>query len=208
MKRFFYLVAAAAVAGMVISCENEPKNPGDFSKATTLAINGQVVSLVTGKTYDLKVADERDTVYKYLYVLKDTLRTVEGTDTVPVIGPDGKPIVNDDSVYVYSKITARFIEMEPIYLPAEPDTFSFNIESNARWLAGVPSVPDKCTTWYFNHNSTTTGGGDSHVEFRTILNRSKIRVNAAYQEVLTSDSAIMYRIPFFQYGRSDQPADL
>lgn len=205
MKRSFYIVAALLAAGMVISCEDTPKNPGDFNKPSTMSIDGPITSLVTGKTYDLKVARETDTVYKYLYVLQDTILDENGD---PVIGADGKPVAVDDSVYVYSKIKAKLIEMEPVYLPAEPDTFRLDINSNARWYAAAPNVASGYTTWYFNHNSSTSGGGDSELQFRTTLNRSTIRKNAAFQYIITSDSTVMYRIPFFQYGRRDQPEDL
>lgn len=205
MKRSFYIVAALLAAGMVISCEDTPKNPGDFGKASALSIEGPIKSLVTGKTYDLKVARETDTVYKYLYVLKDTVLDEAGN---PVIGPDGKPVAVDDSVYIYSKIKAKLIEMEPVYLPATPDTFALDVNSNARWYATSPSVPSGFTAWYFNHNSSTSGGGNSELQFRTTPNRSTIRKNAAFQYIITSDSTVMYRIPFFQYGRRDQPEDL
>lgn len=202
MKRFLYAIAVLLATGMVISCENEPKNPGDFSKKCTLSIEGPVVSLITGKTYNMKVAREADTVYKYLYVVKDTVFDQDGK---PVLGPDGLPVAKTDSIYINSKIQARLIEMEPVYLPGAADTFSIDISSNARWLAAAPAVNDGETLWYFNHNSSTTGGGDSWLQFRTIRNRSNVRPNIIWQQVITSDSTIMYRIPFIQYGQKDQP---
>ena len=201
MKRLFYTMAAILALGVVVSCENEPKNPGDFGKEATLEIKGPVVSLKTGKTYDLKVARQSDTVYKYLYVLKDTVFDEAGK---PVIGPDGKPIAKDDSVYIYSKIKAKLIETEPVYLPSAADTFSIDIYSNARWLAAAPTTPTG-VQWYFNYNSSTTGGGDSWLQFRTVRNRTTARKNVMIQQVITSDSAVMYRIPFIQYGERDQP---
>lgn len=202
MKRFFYAIAVLLATGLVISCENEPKNPGDFSKECTLSIEGPIVSLVTGKSYSMKVARETDTVYRYLYVIKDTVFDDAGK---PVLGPDGQPLASVDSVYINSKIKARLIEMEPVYLPALADTFSIDIHSNARWLAAAPTAKDGETLWFFNHNSSTTGGVDSWLQFRTIRNRSNVRPNVMWQQVITSDSTIMYRIPFMQYGQKDQP---
>lgn len=204
MKRIFYAIAVILALGFAVSCEDTPKNPGDFSKKCTLEVTGPVVSLMTGKTYDLKVARETDTVYKYLYVLKDTTFNEDGT---PVIGPDGKPYVTDDSVYIFSKIKAKLIEMEPLYLPGPADTFNLDIRSNARWRADAPLVKSDQTPWYFNYGSTTTGGGDSHLQFYTKRNRSNVRNFHVVQQIITSDSTIMYRIPVFQYGEKDQPAD-
>lgn len=204
MKRFFYAIAVVLAAGLVVSCESDPKNPGDFTKAATLEITGPVVSLKTGKTYDLKVARETDTVYKYLYVLKDTVFDENGK---PVIGPDGKPIATDDSVYIYSKIKAKLIEMEPLFLPGPADTFNLDITSNARWLATEPvKENDDDVQWYHNFNSTHSGGGNSSLQFYTDRKRGSRRDNVMVQQVITSDSTIMYRIPFYQYGEGDQPA--
>ena len=204
MKRLFYSIAAVLALGMIVACENEPKNPGDFNKACTLDVAGPVVSLKTGKTYELKVARETDTVYKYLYVLKDTMLDDAGK---PIIGSNGQPITKDDSVYIYSKIKARLIEMEPLYLPGAADTFCVDINSNARWLAPAPILPGDISPWIFNHNSSTTGGGDSQLLWRTIRNRSNTRSTTAMQQIITSDSTVMYRIPIKQYGERDQPTD-
>lgn len=204
MKRLIYFIATLIALGAVMSCDNDPKNPGDFSKTCTLDITGPVVSLKTGKTYDLKVARETDTVYKYLYVLKDTVLDENGK---PVIGPDGQPIAEDDSVYIYSKIKARLVELEPLYLPGGADTFLIDIASNARWLAPAPALPSDITPWIYNHNSSTTGGGDSQLMWRTTRNRNNTRTTTAMQQIITSDSTIMYRIPIRQYGEKDQPTD-
>lgn len=203
MKRLFYAIAVILAVG-VVSCENTPKNPGDFNKACTLQVEGPVVSLKTGKSYPLTIARETDTVYKYLYVLKDTIWDPEDPQK-PLLGPDGKPQTIDDSVYIYSKIKARLVEMEPVYLPGAVDTFSLDIVSNARWRAEAPQAKGKDVQWYFNHNSSTTGGGTSVLQFRTIRNRSNVRPNVMMQQIITSDSSVMYRIPFIQYGEKDQP---
>ena len=205
MKRLFYAIAVILAVG-VVSCENTPKNPGDFSKACTLQIDGPIVSLKTGKSYPLTVARETDTVYKYLYVLKDTVWDEENPGK-PLLGPDGQPQTKDDSVYIYSKIRARLVEMDTVFLPALIDTFSLDIVSNARWRAEQPSVKGKDVQWYFNHNSSTTGGGTSVLQFRTIFNMFNMRTNTMVQQIITSDSTVMYRIPFKQYGLRDQPKD-
>lgn len=203
MKRLIYAIAVL-LGIVVVSCENEPKNPGDFSKTCTLEITGPVVSLRTGKSYPMTVARETDTVYKYLYVLKDTVFDENGK---PVIGSDGKIVANDDSVYVYSKIKARLVEMAPVYLPCQPDTFKLDIESNARWRADQPAVKGSETQWYINYNSTTAGGGSSNLQFRVTRNRGYTMPNVIMQQIITSDSSIMYRIPFYQYGQKDMPED-
>lgn len=204
MKRLFYSIAAVIALGMVVSCENEPKNPGDFNKACTLEIPGPVVSIKTGKTYDLKVARETDTVYKYLYVLKDTVLDEDGK---PVIDPSGEPKTKDDSVYIYSKKRARLVEMDTLRLPGAADTFYVDIESNARWLAPTPILPSTITAWIVNYNTSTTGGGDSKLMWTTTRNRNSTRSTTAMQQIITSDSMIMYRIPIKQYGEKDQPTD-
>ncbi len=197
MTRAFYGLMVALASIMMLSCENEPGNPGDFDKACELTIEGPIVSLHTGKTYPLKVARETDTVYKYLYILPDT---VFDNDGEPLIGADGKLVINDDSVYVYSKIKARFVEMAAVYLPAEADTFSLAINSNARWLAKAPVAQAGTAQWYFNHNSSTSGGGDGELMFRTVPSGTDARNEAMFQYVITSDSSVMYRIPFLRDG--------
>lgn len=194
----FYIVAVSVVAGMVISCSDEPRNPGDLSKKCELSLEGPAISLKTGHTFDIRVARETDTVYKYLHLVKDTVLDEDG---MPVIGSDGYYITTVDSVYVYSKIKARLVELEPLYVPAAADTFSLNVNSNARWLALTPEYGPYDTKWYFN--ITATGGGDSRFDFRTTRNRQSLRVK--WQEIITSDSSVMYRLPIAQYGEKDQP---
>lgn len=201
MKRIIFAIWGFLSLGMVLSCNNEPDNPGDFSKECTLDIPGPLVSLTNGRTYPLDVARSTDTVYRYLFVVKDTVFDESGK---PLIGSDGKIVTQNRNVYVNSKITARLVEMKPIGLPVDADTFTLDINSNAKWLAAQPQATGTDPQWYFNYGNTTTGGGDSRMQFRITAHESNLQSALVWQQIITSDSSVMYRIPFFRQASDRQ----
>lgn len=202
MKKTFYFAGVVAALWLVASCESEPKNPGDFSLKSELRLGSAIESMTSGELFPLKVARECDTTYKYQYILKDTLKDDNGD---PIIGEGGKLTITDDTVYVLSKIKAHFYEMEPVYLPSKADTFRIDIASNAFWKAANPKMSG--TAWYKNHNSTSTGGGDSEFQFVVQRRRGNKRTELANQYFITSDSTTMYLIPIGQWGEKDEPKD-
>lgn len=197
MKKLIYMLALGLLY-CATGCEDEPGNPGDFSVKSVLEI-GAVTSLTTGDEYSLTVAREIDSTYMYSYTVNDTVKDENGE---PEIGADGNYIINTEIRYYPSRVTARFIEMEPITLASSVDTFSIALKSNARWLAPVPDAGGK-VQWYYNVNSTTGGGGDGAVNFRVTRNRNYTRAVDAVQYIHTQDSTVMYKLVFKQAGEKD-----
>lgn len=203
MKKLLYSVAIALTLCGVYACNDDNDNPGDFNLKAELslgqleAINGlgQVKSGV--ELPALEVETEMDSTYRHFYDIKDAEGKV-------ITDADGNP----QKGYADSKITGHIYKMKLCKIPAKADTFRLTIKSNARWEAKQPEIGKlkngrPGAQWFFNYNSTSAGGGDSKVEFRVIRNRSKLRENIAYQYVVTSDSTVMYIIPFAQAGEKD-----
>lgn len=183
MKKLFYLLGLATALGITASCDNEPKNPGDFSVKSELRI-GNVASLTTGNAFTIDIVREIDTVYQHEYTRTDT-----------VTG-------RTDTLYYPSKFTARYYEAAPIYLDSPADTFSLPIYTNARWDAEYAISLPTAAQWLYLE-SGTTGGGDSELIFRVARNRNKTpRATVSSITVLTKDSTVMYRIPFRQNGEN------
>lgn len=182
MKKLFYLLVLAAAVGITAGCDNEPKNPGDFTVKSELTL-GDVVSLVNGEVYPIHIVRETDTVYQHEYTRTDTVTGVI------------------DTLYYGSQFTARFYEAAPIWLGAQADTFRIQVRTNARWNAPTPT-PTTGAQWYYIE-SGNQGGGDSEIVFRVARNRNASRVSTSYLEVFTNDSTVMYRVPFRQYGERD-----
>lgn len=202
MKKLLYSVAIALTLCGVYACDDDD-NPGDFKLKSTLALgqfmaidgNGNAKSGV--ELPALVVESEMDSTYRHFYDLKDTAGNV-------ITDAEGNP----QKGYADSKKTGHIYKMKLCTLPAKADTFRIYIKSNARWEARQPEIGTKKdgkpgVQWFFNYNSTSAGGGDSKVEFRTSRNRTKTRENIAYQYVVTSDSTVMYIIPFTQAGEKD-----
>lgn len=182
MKKLFYLLVLATVVGVTAGCDNEPKNPGDYSVKSELSL-GDVVSLVTGDTYPVRIVRETDTIYQHEYTRTDSVTGVT------------------DTLYYGSKFTARFYEAEPIWLGSAADTFRLELKTNAKWSAPTP-IPSTGAQWFYIE-SGNQGGGDSEIVFRVPRNRNASRATTSYLEVFTSDSTVMYRLPFRQYGERD-----
>lgn len=201
-KLFLYLIAVVGLSATLVACNDDNDNPGDFGMTCTLDVLPIQSLSHPDQVYDLNVKFERDTNYLYKAAVKDT---VFGPDGQPQIGSDGKIMVNVDTVYYRSKITARYVEFDTIFLPAKADTFHVEVRSNARWYAPTPD-PGTKAVWFRNftgNGGSTTGGGDSFFEFNVSKNRAKRRPNLARQYVHTSDSTVMYMIPIQQTNAPD-----
>lgn len=191
MKKIYYLIAGLIVAWGIVSCDNEPKNPGDFTVKSTMSII-DIVSQTSGDVYNLSVAKSVDTVFRKGTQVWDTIWDANGEFV------DRKP----DTVWNYSNFTTQFIEMQPVILPAKADTFNINISTNAKWNAPTPVTND--LPWIYN-DAAISGGGDGTVVFRTTRNRNFSRLESDYMTmyIYTSDSTVFYKIPFGQYGEQD-----
>ena len=197
MKTLFYLPVLLLIAALlVIGCESHPENPGDFSVKCTLELTPVVKSL-RGVEYPLTQMRSIDSTYRYFYIEEDTLKDASGE---PVIDDDGNLIITEDTIYYNSKVTARFTEYALVVLPWEMDTFEISFKSNALWSANVPITNSRTeSTWFYNYNSTTAGGGDGSVLFRTKNNTSgRMRGIDAVQEIYSRDSTVMARLHFNQ----------
>jgi hypothetical protein len=204
MKQLFYLSAIlCVVCGSVASCKDDGY-PGDFNIKPTLAIIPEVTSL-HGDTIALTQIRSIDSTYRYFYLHYDTLKDEGGE---PVIGGDGKLVIAKDTVWYYSKITAKFTEYALVELPSTADTFTIRLQSNAKWNAPIPDRGDK-VQWYYNYNlitggTTTSGGGDGMLNFRVTRNKNYRRPVTAVQDIMTSDSSVLVRLRFTQRGEKDQ----
>lgn len=205
MRKLLYFMFLLGVASwVVVACDDTKDNPGDFSLKATLEVEPVLVS-VKGNEYALNVARVTDTTYRYFYTENDTTKDENGE---PVIGSDGKLIIKVDTIYYNSKVTAKLTEYELLELPSEADTFTVSLRSNARWKAPVPSAGGK-VQWYFNYNlltggTSTAGGGDGRMYFRTTRNKNYRRSVVAVQDIMTSDSTVLVRLNFVQRGEKDQ----
>lgn len=187
------LAAGANLLWLTAACDNEPKNPGDFSVACELTLDNVVQSLgvYNGQTYPLVVFHENpDTQFRVSYVLRDTVWDAQGNIEK----------VNTTDTFYLRNAHIHFYDTETIVLPYTPDTLEFNLYSNAKWNS--PSPERKGVPWLYM--LTNTGGGDSKITFRVDPNPSTLRASNASFYVFTSDSSVMYRLNFNQYGYRDQ----
>lgn len=201
MKSIIKLAAGAiALSFAIASCDDDEGTYGNYNIRSYLDLNPTVVS-IHGDQYPLTVARDIDSTYRYFYTRQDTLKD---ESSKPVIGPDGNLVVQVDTIWYDSKITARFIEYELIELPSQADTFSISLRSNAQWKAPVPDTGGK-VQWYYNYNihtgtTSTSGGGDGSVDFRVSRNRGFKRAVTAKQDIMTNDSTVLIRLHFTQKG--------
>lgn len=197
MKKLFYFMSLTALALGAASCEDDPKNPGDFDLEATLQLD-EVITTSKGATYNLKVARVGDTIYQHEYTERDTMRNSDGSY---YISDQGTYVITSQTKY-YGTKKANLVEYETVTLPAFADTLSLNVYSNARWTADVPDAGGKAQ-WYYNYNSTTVGGGDATFQFRVVRNRNYKRPVTMRQTFLTSDSSTIIILPFEQVGEKD-----
>ena len=116
------------------------------------------------------------------------------------MGEDCKYIVTKDTIYYKGNITAKFIEFEKIILDSPADTIYVSLESNAKWLAPMPSAGGK-VQWVFTQR--LAGGGDGTIIAAVTRNRNKRRAIDAVQYVYTSDSTVMCKLTFNQIGENE-----
>ena len=184
-KILLTLAATVALLCTTASCENEPKNPGDFTVKPYIELS-DIRSITTGETFPIIVARDFDTIFQYQVILKDTVRDSNGAIVE----------IKNDTTYLPASFTTRFVEAEPIYLPYKPDTFRIDIVTNARWNAPAPTSP---MNWY-NAVGATTGGGDGYMTFRSNTNYYPTRTTPANLRFYSNDSTFMYQVPLYQYG--------
>ena len=188
MRKLLYMAATGiAIGGLITACDNEPKNPGDFSIKSQMSLS-DIVSQKTGTQYPLRQTNAFDTVLGNMVTVYDSIFDDQG-EFVERKGHDS--LVN-------SKVTTRFIEFEPIMLPVAADTFAINITTNARWVSPQPTKPRGASQIY--NDATTSGGGNGTLIFRTDKNINATRQVPADMYIYTSDSTIMYKIPLLQEG--------
>ena len=186
MKKIFYFIAAIGIAWGIVSCDNEPKNPGDFSIDAYLTV-GDIVSQKTGEVYPLNVAYSCDTVFFTSGTVKDTVFDASGNIVE----------INSTPVYAYSDVTTHFIEFEPVTFPFEADTFAIDISTNSKWVTQKPKKVTGNSEFYCMNLG---GGGNGTFQFRSIVNINYNRTRTADFYIYTSDSTVMVKIPCYQLG--------
>lgn len=190
MRKILYCIAAFASIWVATGCDNEPKNPGDFSVKSNLELN-QFVSLTTGEIYTLQTARSFDTIFKTGVQVWDTVWDSNGEFVSRTA----------DTVWLSAPFTTRYYEMQPVVLPAVADTFTMQLTTNAKWLSPNPEIV--VMPWIYNETSTA-GGGDGTITFRVARNRNYLRNEYTPMYVYTSDSTVFYKIPFGQHGEKDE----
>ncbi|MDE6270732.1 MAG: hypothetical protein K2M12_07785, partial [Muribaculaceae bacterium] len=181
----------------VWACDDDPEVYGDFSLKPELKVGAAMVSKNTGAEYQLVVAREYDSTYRYSYNVYDTLKDETGR---PILDNGGKLQITTSEAYYYSKRTGHIVEFEKIMFPSyeaiEFDTIRLDIVSNANWRAPM----GKAVNWYNNVGNTEKGGGDGTFSFSIKRFNNEVSKNIVEQEIFTSDSLTMYRFTFGHYG--------
>lgn len=187
MKKLFYFIAAGVLLGAVASCDNEPKNPGDFNIKATLKVV-EFIGDETGITYPVEIEELIDSVFLSKVAVKDTTYDADGNQTIKT-----------DSVTVRRNHHTAFYVAKPIVLPPAPETFTVKIESNAAWYA--PAAIRQGGANYFQNDGVVSGGGDGYLHYHT-LDASNVvdRPNPFILNVFTNDTTVWYRIPVRQTG--------
>lgn len=204
MKKLIYLIAGLGLLGGFAACEDDNDNPGDFSLQSALELG--TITSANGHVYPLTVEETKDTTYEYFYTVRDTLKDENGE---PILDAMGQLQITAHEESYFSKKTAKLIKMQKVTLFGEADTLTIPVVSNAKWSAPMPIFMrdgNAMTPWFANYGSTLAGGGNSYVKLAVSVGRSA-RSFCGYQRVLTSDSMIMYVIPFTQVGRGQTPPD-
>lgn len=185
MKKIFYLIAAVGITWGIVSCDNEPKNPGDYSVKAELSL-GDVVSKVDGKVYALQVAKSVDSVFTSKVTAYDTIWDENGN----FVSREARDVI------IPSKFTTKYIEYEPIMVSAQADTFDIHVSSNAKWFISTASYRGSSTFY----NISSGGGGNGSLSFRSTINRNATRKVAADLNVYTSDSTVYHKVTLLQEG--------
>ena len=203
------------MAFMILSCEDEAVNPGDFNLKAELTMDPMTVVSTGGQSYTIEEEAVYDTLYTSSYEKVDTTFQVDANGNyvlddngkkIPVIGDDGKMVTSTSIITFKTGKKGVFHRMKLIKLESTADTFTIHIKSNALWKA--PQYAPTKAQWFFNYNLRTggnslMGGGNGYFYFRTLRNKNKTRVENVPQYIFTSDSTIMYQLNFGQAGERD-----
>lgn len=188
MKKIFYLIAAVGLTWGISSCDNEPKNPGDFSIKPELSI-GDFISTVSGETLPITYENVFDTIFQYDVVLYDSIFNEAG---------EFEKRVAVDTIVVPATFTTKWYRAATINLPCDADTFNLAVFSNSRWKCPTPETSlSGDNSWPSLDAPAQWGGGDSEVKVRFGYNKYAFPVKATMY-MHTSDSTIFYQIPFIQ----------
>lgn len=197
MRKLLLCSLLGATAIGFTACQDDPKNPGDFSLKSELQLAQKMVSKNTGREYPLVVAREFDSTFRYTYEVYDTIKDAAGN---PILDDSGKlQIITTEESYL-SRRTAHFIEYKKImflsYEDVDFDTITLDLKSNANWQAPM----DADVNWYKILDGTNKGGGDGTFKI-SIKQFGNVESNkVAVQEIYSRDSTVMYRFYFGHYG--------
>lgn len=188
MRKLLYLLVGGLLGAGVTACDNEPKNPGDFSVKSEISIKG-LVSAMTGTVYNLNVERSIDTVFNTGVVVYDSIFDTNGEylSRTP------------DTIWVPANYTTRYTFMEPVVLESFADTLNLSLGSNAKWLCPTPE--SSSAQWLYTDQAG--GGGDYDLTIRSTRNRNFLRKSYTYLTIYSSDSTVFYKIPFGQKGEKD-----
>lgn len=187
MRKLLYLILGGLLLSVgFASCDDDPGNPGDFSIRGALEVVN--ITSTAGHSYDIVVEQEFDSIIMRYNILRDT-----------TIAPDGGMNIDVDTVW-YEDGLCHFVKLKQVDLMANADTVVVELASNARWTAQQPSSTGR--RWYTVISST--GGGDGYFKAAVIENTSaNARTNVQNQQIVTSDSSVIYEIPFLQVGKAN-----
>ena len=185
-KLLYFLASGVLIGGLITSCDNEPKNPGDFNVKSEMSL-GDIVSQKDGKVYQLQVAKSIDSIFGSNVTVWDT-----------IYDEHGEYIDRTSSqLWVPAKFTTKYVEYEPIMLTAMPDTFVLDITTNAKWTAPTPTKPRGGSQFY---TITQGGGGNGTLIFRSEINENATRKVAAELNIYTQDSTVYHKVMLLQEG--------
>ena len=185
MKKIFYLIGAFAVMWGIVSCDNEPKNPGDYSIKPYLTF-GDFVSLVDGQSYPISMDRIYDTVFQYPVVLYDSIFNEEG---------EFERRQARDTIYQPATFTTKWYKANNLDLTFKPDTLVVEVSSNSRW-----KTPDIVSNqdWPKVNGPAQFGGGDGNFKVELDENYWAFNITGTLY-IHTSDSTIFYEIPIIQH---------
>lgn len=187
MRKLLYFIAAGVLVGAIASCDNEPKNPGDYSVKATLRVV-EFVSDSTGQVFPIEIEEYIDSTLTSRVAVKDT-----------TYDADGNQVITTDSVDVLRNHQTAFYIAKTIALPPAPDTYTIKIESNAAWYA--PAAIRKSGANYFQNDGATAGGGDGMLNYHTLDARNVVdRPYPFTMNIFTNDTTVWYRIYVTQLG--------
>lgn len=189
MRKLFCLILGGLLLSVgFASCDDEPDNPGDYSIRGTIGLTG--ITSVLGNEYELIVSREFDSTIVRYNLKYDTTFADDGTTVVEI---------KEDTLW-YEDGVCHYVKMEQIDLSPDRDTLAISIVSNARWTAPAPS--GGTPNWF----TPQEGGGGGDGTLHAVVSRNgsaNPRRNLKVQQIITSDSATIYEIPFMQLGRTN-----